>query len=77
MSITVDVYDDNARLTKFEPATSGVTGRIGCYDSHGRMSLNGLICRAFLRLGSLRFAWVRGSSKPRLGHEWATHRVVE
>jgi hypothetical protein len=41
------------------------------------MSLNDLICRAYSRLGSLRFASLRGSFNPRLSHEWATSRVVE
>jgi hypothetical protein len=58
--------------TGLEPATSGVTGRVGHDDARRRTSLNGLICGHLSLSRRLRFAWLSHSSNRRLGHEWAT-----
>ena len=61
-----------AGATGLEPATSGVTGRVGHDDVQRRASWNGLICRHFSLSWGPRFAWLSQSSDRRLGHEWAT-----
>jgi hypothetical protein len=58
--------------TGLEPATSGVTGRIGYNDAQRRASLNNLICRLLFALRRLHIAWLSRSSNQRSGHEWAT-----
>jgi hypothetical protein len=55
--------------TGLEPATSGVTGVTKALRP---ASSNELICRALFALRWPRSAWLRGSFKRRLGHEWAT-----
>jgi hypothetical protein len=63
--------------TGLEPATSGVTGRVGHCDAQRRAARNGVICRAFSVSCRLRFAWLSQSSNRRLGHEWATKSCLE
>ena len=58
--------------TGLEPATSGVTGRVGGHDSRRRGPANTFVCRDFSRWHPHDPAWHRGSSNRRLGHEWAT-----
>ena len=58
--------------TGLEPATSGVTGRVGHHDAPRRTPLNGIICRHFSYRDRLRSAWLSHMSSRRLGHEWAT-----
>ncbi len=58
--------------TGLEPATSGVTGRVGRNDARRRATQNALICRCFLAQGRALSAWLSQSSGRRLGHEWAT-----
>jgi hypothetical protein len=58
--------------TGLEPATFGVTGRVGRHDARRRTPLNGHICRAFQLRSQARTAWLSQSSNRRLGHEWAT-----
>jgi len=58
--------------TGLEPATSGVTGRVGYDDDTRRTSLNEFICRRLLSRGGLRSAQLSQSSNRRLSHEWAT-----
>jgi len=58
--------------TGLEPATSGVTGRVGHNDAQRRTCLNGFICRHFSRSRCRGSAWLSQSSNRRLGHEWAT-----
>ena len=60
--------------TGLEPATSGVTGVTKALRP---ASSNELICRALFALRWPRSAWLRGSFKRRLGHEWATSPVVQ
>jgi hypothetical protein len=62
--------------TGLEPATSGVTGRVGHNDDRRRTPLNVLICRRFSSRGWLRSAWLSQSSERRLGHEWATESCL-
>jgi hypothetical protein len=62
--------------TGLEPATSGVTGRVGHDDARRRTSRNGLICRHLSLSCRLRFAWLSQSSSRRLGHEWATRSCL-
>jgi hypothetical protein len=63
--------------TGLEPATSGVTGRVGYNDAARRAPLNDVISRHFSSLGRLRFAWLSQSSDRRLGHEWATKPCLQ
>src|ERR671919_313209 len=58
--------------TGLEPATSGVTGRVGHHDARRRASLNGLICRHFSRVALPRLRMVEPIVEGGLGHEWAT-----
>jgi hypothetical protein len=58
--------------TGLEPATSGVTGRVGRHDAWRRTPLNGHICRAFQLWSPAGTAWLSQSSNRRSGHEWAT-----
>jgi hypothetical protein len=58
--------------TGLEPATSGVTGRVGHDDVRRRTPLNGPICRYFSPRRRTGSAWLSQSSDRRLGHEWAT-----
>jgi hypothetical protein len=58
--------------TGLEPATSGVTGRFGCYDVQTRTAAIYVICRPFCALAQAVSAWLRRFSHGRLGHEWAT-----
>jgi hypothetical protein len=57
--------------TRLEPATSGVTGRVGHRDVRRRAPLNGPICWSFCHGAADRTAWL-SQSKRRLGHERAT-----
>jgi hypothetical protein len=58
--------------TGLEPATSGVTGRVGRHDARRRTPLNGDICRAFQLWSQAGTAWLSQSSNRRLGHEWVS-----
>ena len=62
--------------TGLEPATSGVTGRVGRHDARRRTPLNGHICRAFQPWSQAGTAWLSQSSIRRLGHEWATRSCL-
>jgi hypothetical protein len=58
--------------TGLEPATSGVTGRIGHNDAERRSTSSNHICRYFPAPPHFGSAWLSESSCGRLGHEWAT-----
>ena len=58
--------------TGLEPATSGVTGRVGHDDGGRRTPQNSRICRHFSSYRYTLSAWLSQSSHRRLGHEWAT-----
>jgi hypothetical protein len=62
----------SAGATGIEPATSGVTGRVGCNYAWRRTPPNILICRCLSALRSPRSAWLSQACNRRLGHEWAT-----
>jgi hypothetical protein len=63
--------------TGLEPATSGVTGRVGPHDARQRTPLSRLICRCFSSPRHIVSAWLSQSSKRRLGHEWATETCLD
>jgi hypothetical protein len=71
-NILICGYFPKTGATGLEPATSGVTGRVGHNDVRRRTALNVLICRRFSCGGWLRSGWLSQSSDRRLGHEWAT-----
>jgi hypothetical protein len=78
----VRTLDDLELLQDFvvraaEPATSGVTGRVGHHDIRRRTPLNVLICRRVSFRGWLRSAWLSQPSDRRLGHEWATESCLQ
>jgi len=57
--------------TGLEPATSGVTGRVGHHDAQRRTPLNRVICRSFFTSAPHGCQ----SCDRRLGHEWA-HEIL-
>ena len=58
--------------TGLEPATSGVTGRVGAPRRPAKNASEQPICRAFQLWRQAGTAWLSQSSNRRLGHEWAT-----
>jgi hypothetical protein len=62
--------------TGLEPATSGVTGRLGRDEDPRRPRLNGAVCRCFSLWRNILSAWLSCSSNRRLGHEWATETCL-
>ena len=74
------LYVRSTGSTGLEPATSGVTGRVGHSDARRRTSRNGLICRYFLPVRSpLRMVEpILGSTfGPRVGHEMLSIRTAD
>jgi hypothetical protein len=64
----VDLQGVLTGATGLDPATSGVTGRIGYGDAQQRTALNDVICRVFGAPGA---AVPHGCVDPRIG-VWAT-----
>ena len=58
--------------TGLEPATSGVTGRVGDQDARRLSGAERPHLQAFFAPRPTRSAWLSQSSTRRLGHEWAT-----
>jgi hypothetical protein len=75
--IHLRICRDLTGATGLEPATSGVTGRVGDNDARRRTPPNVLICRRFSVHRSTLSAWLSQSSDRRLGHEWATKSCLQ
>ena len=65
-----------AGATGLEPATSGVTGRLGHDDASRQTPLSRRICRHLSQQRNILPAWLSQSPNRCLGHEWATEACL-
>jgi hypothetical protein len=62
--------------TGLEPATSGVTGRLGCGDAGRRATLNDFTCSISFEPAPALSSGLRRPPVRCLGHEWATNSCL-